>query len=81
MAVSYTHLHTTLLKTDERAKECPQCGLINYPQLAPAVIILIEKDNEILLARSPRFKPEMYSVIACLLYTSNDSLVWIFLSV
>jgi NAD+ diphosphatase len=56
--------HTTLLKTDERAKECPQCGLINYPQLAPAVIILIEKDNEILLARSPRFKPKMYSVIA-----------------
>lgn len=56
--------HTTQLKTDERAKECPQCGLIIYPQLAPAVIILIEKENEILLARSPRFKPGMYSVVA-----------------
>jgi len=56
--------HTTHLKTDERAKECPQCGLITYPQLSPAVIILIEKGRELLLARSPRFSPGMYSVIA-----------------
>lgn len=56
--------HSTQLKKDERAKECPKCGLIIYPQLSPAVIILIEKDHEILLARSPRFKPGIYSVVA-----------------
>jgi NAD+ diphosphatase len=56
--------HATQQKTDERAKECPRCGLIVYPQLSPAVIILIEKGNELLLARSPRFPQGMYSVIA-----------------
>ena len=51
-------------KTEEKAKECPGCGLIIYPQLAPAVIILIERGNELLLARSPHFQKGLYSVIA-----------------
>ena len=25
-------------KTDERAKQCPDCGLVNYPRVSPAVI-------------------------------------------
>ena len=51
-------------KTDERAKTCPKCGLINYPRLSPAVIFAVIKDNQILLATSPRFKSEFYSVLA-----------------
>lgn len=48
----------------ERAKECPQCGLISYPRISPAIIVLVEKDDSLLLARSHRHPPGMYSVLA-----------------
>ncbi len=51
-------------KATERAKECPQCGLLHFPRLAPAIIVLVERGNELLLARSRHFMPGMYSVLA-----------------
>ncbi len=51
-------------KTTERAKECPQCGLLHFPRLSPAVIVLVERGSELLLARSRHFAPGMYSVLA-----------------
>lgn len=51
-------------KSDERAKCCPVCGLINYPRLNPAVIMAVIKDNRILLARNKRFSAPFYSVLA-----------------
>jgi NAD+ diphosphatase len=53
-------------KTDELAKICPDCGLINHPRISPAVITAVTRDNhdQILLARAPHFKDAMYSVIA-----------------
>ena len=48
----------------ERAKECPQCGLLHFPRLAPAIIVLIERGEKALLARSRRFTTGMYSVLA-----------------
>jgi NAD+ diphosphatase len=51
-------------KTDERAKACPQCGLLHFPRLAPAIIVLVERGNQLLLARSRHFMPGMYSVLA-----------------
>tara|TARA_B100000315_G_scaffold190540_1_gene180609 strand:+ start:8330 stop:9169 length:840 start_codon:yes stop_codon:yes gene_type:complete len=51
-------------KSDERAKICPQCGLINFPRLSPAIIVAILKENKILLARNKRFKIPFYSVLA-----------------
>ncbi len=48
----------------ERAKRCPKCGLVNYPRLSPAIIVLISRGEELLLARAPRFPPGMYSVLA-----------------
>lgn len=48
----------------ERGKECPKCGLINYPRISPAIIVAIKKDNKILLAHNKRFTNNMYSVIA-----------------
>jgi NAD+ diphosphatase len=52
------------IKTSERAKECPQCGLLHFPRLAPAIIVLVERGRELLLARSRHFLPGMYSVLA-----------------
>jgi len=51
-------------KTIERAKECPQCDLLHFPRLAPAIIVLVERGNKLLLARSRHFMPGMYSVLA-----------------
>ena len=56
-------VRTRLLDT-ERARECPQCSLLHFPRLAPAIIVLIERGRELLLARSRRFAPGMYSVLA-----------------
>lgn len=54
----------TELKADEVARRCPQCGLMQFPRLSPAVIVLIRRGDEILLARSPHFAPGIYSTIA-----------------
>ena len=48
----------------ERAKECPQCGLISYPRISPAIIVLVERDDTLLLARSHRHPSGLYSVLA-----------------
>jgi len=52
------------IKATERAKECPQCGLLHFPRLAPAIIVLVERGDKMLLARSRHFMPGMYSVLA-----------------
>lgn len=54
----------TVEKTDERAKACPDCGLVNYPRLSPAVIMAVIKDHQILLAQSQRFHAKFFSVLA-----------------
>lgn len=51
-------------KADERAKQCPRCGLTNYPRLSPAVIAAVLRGDQILLARNKRFKIPMFSVLA-----------------
>jgi NAD+ diphosphatase len=48
----------------ERAKECPQCGTLHFPRLAPAIIVLVERGREMLLARARRFPTAMYSALA-----------------
>ncbi len=48
----------------ERSKRCPSCELAHYPRLAPAVIVLVERGDEVLLGRSPHFVPGMYSTLA-----------------
>ncbi len=49
---------------NQRAKRCPNCDLRQYPKLSPAVIMLIHKGDEVLLARAPRFRAGLYSVLA-----------------
>jgi len=48
----------------ERAKECPNCGLLSFPRISPAIIVLIEKGDKLLLARSTRHPEGLYSVLA-----------------
>jgi NAD+ diphosphatase len=48
----------------ERAKACPECGLLVFPRISPAVIVAVERDNRILLARSAHFPERLFSVLA-----------------
>ncbi|WP_164119470.1 NAD(+) diphosphatase, partial [Stenotrophomonas maltophilia] len=41
------------------------CGLHQYPRLSPSMIVLVTRGDEVLLARSPRFVPGVYSTLAC----------------
>lgn len=48
----------------ERAMHCPVCAVQHYPRLSPSMIVLVTRGDEILLARSPRFNPGVYSTLA-----------------
>ena len=49
----------------ERATRCPDCGMLSFPRLAPAVITLITRDDgRALLARNANFPIPMYSCLA-----------------
>ncbi|MCU7495415.1 MAG: NAD(+) diphosphatase [Ignavibacteria bacterium] len=54
----------TVAKQEERAKVCPNCGLVSYPRISPAIIVAVINRNKLLLAKSSRFKSDMYSVLA-----------------
>jgi len=56
----------TRLHEKRRARVCtnPDCRLEFFPRVAPAMIVAVERGPEILLARSPHFPPEIYSVLA-----------------
>ena len=51
-------------KTGERAKECPACGYVVYPRVSPAMMVLVTRGKELLLARANRFPQAMYSALA-----------------
>lgn len=53
-----------VMKEKERAKACPRCGLLQFPRLAPAIIVLVEREHQLLMARSRHFAPGVYSVLA-----------------
>jgi NAD+ diphosphatase len=53
---------------EDRARRCPNCGLVTYPRLSPAIIIAVTRRIEgrlhLLLARNHRFPAGRYSVLA-----------------
>jgi NAD+ diphosphatase len=48
----------------ERARRCPSCGHTAYPRISPAMMALVWRPGEVLLARAPHFVPGMYSALA-----------------
>lgn len=45
-------------------RDCPACGQVYYPRISPSIIVLIRNGNQLLMARSPHFRPGMYGLIA-----------------
>lgn len=56
--------HPTTILSEELARQCLSCGELFYPKTSPSVIVVIERENQILLARSPHFSPGIYSCIS-----------------
>ena len=48
----------------EMAKVCPHCEQRHYPRISPAIMVLIRRGHQLLLARSPHFKAGVYSALA-----------------
>jgi NAD+ diphosphatase len=49
---------------EERAKSCTRCGKMIFPRISPAIIVLVERGDRLLLARASRFAQGFYSVLA-----------------
>lgn len=56
--------HFTRFSQTEIAKCCGGCNKLNFPSASPAVIVLVVRDQHILLARSPHFPKGVYSTLA-----------------
>jgi NAD+ diphosphatase len=54
----------TALKEDERAKLCPECGLLIFPRISPAIIVAVLDHGRILLGCNKRHTKAMYSLVA-----------------
>jgi len=54
----------TAPKREERVRTCPACKLSAYPRVAPAVMMLVRRGDELLLGRGPHFPAGMYSALA-----------------
>jgi NAD+ diphosphatase len=54
----------TLLREHERCRECQACGQLAYPKMSLAILALVKRGNQILLANSPQFRGPYYSALA-----------------
>ena len=48
----------------ERGRRCPSCKHIGYPRVTPAMMVLVWRPGQVLLARAPHFVNRMYSALA-----------------
>lgn len=56
----------------ERARRCPECGSIAFPRISPAMIVLVERGDQVLLARGPHHAPGMYALLAGFVETGES---------
>jgi NAD+ diphosphatase len=54
----------TEARREERSRACPKCKYTTYPPISPAIMILITRGREILLARKPEWVPKRFSAVA-----------------
>ena len=51
-------------RESESALECKDCGSVVYPRINPCIIVLVHKDDKILLARHAQRNQDIYACIA-----------------
>ena len=63
-ATPTTHSDAPRGEPVERVRLCPNCGLTFHPRIPPAVIVLVEHEGRLLLARGANFPPGRFSAVA-----------------
>lgn len=51
-------------RDDEGARVCPSCGRAYFPRISPAVIVLVSRGDEMLLAHNAKFPSGRHGLIA-----------------
>lgn len=54
----------TVLDKKDMMLICPQCGQMHYPRISPAIIVAINNDGKLLMAKHTYHKTNRYSLIA-----------------
>ena len=54
----------TVVDDKDMMMRCPQCQQVHYPRIAPAIIVAIRKDNELLMAKHSYHNSDRYALIA-----------------
>lgn len=54
----------TIEHANDRATVCESCGMHFYPRLSPSIIVLVHKDDEVLLGRNHLFPKGLFSTLA-----------------
>lgn len=54
----------TVHQAGERCVKCPACGMVAYPRISPAMMVLIKRGNEILLARHTHSPAPFFTALA-----------------
>jgi len=54
----------TVLSEAEMARACMACGSLHFPRISPAVITLVHRGEEVLLARNRGFRSGFYALVA-----------------
>ena len=54
----------TLSSDFDRSRKCPSCNQMYYPRLSPSIIVLVNKGEELLLAKNAQTRGNFYSTIA-----------------
>ena len=54
----------TQLDEKEMMLKCPECGQVHYPRIAPAIIVAIRKDDELLMAKHSYHDNIRFALIA-----------------
>ena len=50
--------------TNDESLLCPECSAIYFPQIAPAIIVAVERDGKLLLAKNARNRNGMFGLVA-----------------
>lgn len=63
---------TKMEMSSDISKRCPKCGSTSWPQLATAIIVLINRGDDLLLVHARNFKTDFYGCIAGFVETGES---------
>ncbi|WP_407411179.1 NAD(+) diphosphatase [Methanobrevibacter sp.] len=54
----------TQLDEKDMMLKCPSCGQVHYPRIAPAIIVAVENEDKLLMAKHSYHKTHKYALVA-----------------